>query len=82
MQRFLLRIEGPAMTGVEDMELPRLPREGDPLETSLGSCIVTSARLLPEGVSYAGKIACRLRDTERGAGPSQRSSARDDQAEE
>ena len=76
MQRFVLKIEGPAMTGVEELELPRLPQEGDPLETSLGSSIVTAARLLPEGAPYAGRITCRLRYTGRGDVPRGREASR------
>jgi hypothetical protein len=64
VERFFLKIEAPTMTCVEEAELPRLPQEGDPLETSLGSCIVTAARALPQGAQYAGRIACRLRSPE------------------
>ena len=60
MQRFLLKVEGASVKGLGEIELPWLPRKGDPLQTSLGSCIVTAVRPLPEGMAHAGKIVCRL----------------------
>jgi hypothetical protein len=61
MKRFLLKVEGPKVNGLGEIELPRLPRKGDPLDTALGAGIVTAARPLPEPALYAGKIVCRVR---------------------
>jgi len=57
---FLLKVEGARAKGLGEIELPRLPRAGEPLETALGSCVVTSVRPLADGSPYAGKIVCRL----------------------
>jgi hypothetical protein len=61
VQRFLFRIDGPSFRSLGEIELPRLPHEGDALETWLGSCVVTAVRPLPERNAYAGTIVCRLR---------------------
>jgi hypothetical protein len=61
VQLFLLKVEGARARGLGEIELPRLPRAGEPLQTALGTCVVTSARRLADGVPYAGKIVCRLR---------------------
>ena len=41
--RFIVTIEGPGWTEVEDVELPRLPDEGESLETKFGTMRVASA---------------------------------------
>ena len=41
MQRFAVTIEGAGWTDVQVMELPRLPREGELIETKYGTCRVT-----------------------------------------
>ena len=60
MQRFTITIETPSWKDVQEVELPRLPAEGDTIETRYGTCIVTHAELLPDGGEYAGKIVCRF----------------------
>ena len=40
MQQFIVTIEGHGFTDVEEIELPRLPADGDPLDTKYGTCIV------------------------------------------
>jgi hypothetical protein len=60
MQRFILTVEGPGLEDVDEVELLRLPEEGEPIETRLGTCVVTRAEPAPEGSQYAGKIVCRL----------------------
>jgi hypothetical protein len=59
IQRFIITIEGPGWNDVEDVELPALPGEGEPIETKYGTCLVTSAEPQPDGI-YDGKIICRL----------------------
>jgi hypothetical protein len=60
LQRFTLTIEGPNLHDVYDVELLQLPEVGQPIETRLGSCVVTHAEPSPDGSQYAGKIVCRL----------------------
>jgi hypothetical protein len=60
MQRFTITIETPSWKDVQEVELPRLPAEGDAIETRYGTCIVTHAELLPDAGEYAGKIVCRF----------------------
>ena len=60
MQRFILTIEGPGWTDSDDIELLRLPEKGEPIETRLGTCIVTRAEPLPNSEHFAGKIFCRF----------------------
>ena len=43
-----------------DVELPTPPQPGDPIETKIGRCIVTSTESMPAGSEYAGRIICRL----------------------
>jgi hypothetical protein len=69
VQRFLFKIDGPSFRSLGEIELPRLPREGDALETWLGSRVVTAVRRLPELDSYAGTIVCRLRRSGRPGAP-------------
>ncbi len=60
MRRFILTIEGPNLEDVYDVELVQLPEVGQPIETRLGTCVVTRAEPSPDGSQYAGKIVCRL----------------------
>jgi len=60
MQRFTVIIEGLNWEDVEDVELPRIPGEGETIETKYGTCIVTSAEAQPDSSGHAGKIVCRL----------------------
>jgi hypothetical protein len=49
IQRLSVTIEGTGWEDFEDLELPRLPGEGEPLETKYGTCLVTQSEVLPEG---------------------------------
>ena len=58
--RFIISIEGPGWTDVEDVELPRLPDEGESLETKFGTLLVAQVEETPDMKAYAGKIVCRF----------------------
>jgi hypothetical protein len=58
--RFIVTIEGPGWTDVQDIELPRLPDEGESLETKYGTLLVAHAEEAPDLAAYAGKIVCRF----------------------
>ena len=58
MHRFIITIEGPGWTEVDEKELPGPPDEGEPIETKVGTCVVTHAELLAD--SDHGTIVCRL----------------------
>jgi hypothetical protein len=59
VERFILTVEGANLEEVEEIELLRLPLVGEPVETHLGTCVVTSTEALAAG-SFAGKIVCRM----------------------
>ena len=58
MHRFIITIEGPGWTEVDEKELLGPPDEGEPIETKVGTCVVTHAELLAD--SDHGTIVCRL----------------------
>jgi hypothetical protein len=58
--RFIVTIEGPGWTDVQDVELPRLPDVGESLETKFGTMLVAQAEEAPDLVAYAGRIVCRF----------------------
>jgi len=58
VHRFITTIEGSGWTEVDEKELPGPPDEGEPIETKVGTCVVTHAELLPD--SDHGTIVCRL----------------------
>jgi len=60
IQRFIITIEGQGWSDSEEIELPRLPSEGEPLETKFGTLPVESAEPTPDGDRYDGKILCRM----------------------
>ena len=60
MQRFLVTIVGPGWSDVQELELPRLPREDDLIETKYGTCVVDRSEALPKTDPYDGKIVCRI----------------------
>ncbi len=60
MQRFVVTIEGPGWTDVDEVELVASPAEGETIETKFGTCLVTSAAPLPTGEAHDGRIVCRL----------------------
>ena len=55
-----MMIQGKNWEDVDDVELPRLPTESEPIETKYGKCLVTHVELMPDSEQYAGKIVCRL----------------------
>jgi hypothetical protein len=60
VQRFIVTIEGPGWSDLDELELADLPNEGEPIQTKLGLCLVTHADRLPEGDQHDGRIVCRL----------------------
>jgi hypothetical protein len=60
VQRFILTIEGSNLEDVEEIELPRFPLAGEPVETRLGTCVVTRTEPLAGETPYAGRIVCRM----------------------
>ena len=58
--RFIVTIEGPGWTDVEDVELPRLPDVGESLETKFGTMLIAQAEEAPDLAEYAGRIVCRF----------------------
>ncbi|MGH3041397.1 MAG: hypothetical protein ACRDNG_06625 [Gaiellaceae bacterium] len=60
MERFIVTIEGPNWTDDDELELPRLPGEGELIETKLGTCTVTRSELVSDAGPYAGRIVCRF----------------------
>jgi len=58
MQRFSVTIEGEGWTDVQVLELPRLPREGELIETKYGTCLVTHSESTPNTGPFDGKIVC------------------------
>jgi hypothetical protein len=60
MQRFIVTIEGPGWSDVQELELPRLPGEGEVVETKYGTCVVARSEALPKTDRYDGRIVCRI----------------------
>jgi hypothetical protein len=60
MHRYLIIIQGATFEDVDNVELPAPPQPGDPIETKIGRCIVTSTESMPAESHYAGKIICHL----------------------
>jgi len=60
MQRYILKVEGANLEDFEEIELPRLPSDGDPIETRFGTCVVTGTSVLPENSTHDGTIVCRM----------------------
>jgi hypothetical protein len=58
LHRFIITIEGPGWTELDEVELQGPPDEGDPIETKVGTCVVIEAELPPS--AEHGKIICRL----------------------
>ena len=58
--RYIIIIRGASFEDVDNVELPAPPQPGDPIETKIGRCIVTSTESMPAESEYAGKIICRL----------------------
>jgi len=60
LQRFILTVEGSSFEEIDEIELPRLPGDGDPIETKLGTCLVVRTEALDDASQYSGRIVCRL----------------------
>ena len=60
MQQFILTVEGPNFEDLDEIELPGLPQEGDPIETRFGTCLVVRTESATESSGYDGRIVCRL----------------------
>jgi hypothetical protein len=58
VERFIVTIEGPNWSDADELELLRLPAEGEPIQTKLGTCTVTHSELTPDAGPFAGKIVC------------------------
>jgi hypothetical protein len=59
IQRFIITIEGPGWSDLEEIELPRLPSKGEPVDTKFGTLLVERSEPTP-GTEYDGKIVCRM----------------------
>ena len=60
MERFIVSIEGAGWSETEEIELPRLPQVGEPLQTNYGTLLVAETEPAPPSGPYAGKITCRM----------------------
>jgi hypothetical protein len=60
MQHYIVTIHGAGFSDVEEIELPGLPADGEPLETKYGTCVVTSTEALEGHDRFDGRIACAL----------------------
>ena len=60
MARFILTVEGSNFQELDEIELPRPPADGDPIETNLGTCLVLRTEPLDDSSQYPGRIICRL----------------------
>lgn len=62
MQRITVTIEGVGWTDFQELELQRIPREGELVETKYGTCLVTHSESLPKTERLDGKIVCSTSD--------------------
>ena len=60
IQRFIVTIEGHGWSDFEEIELPQLPSEGEPIDTKFGTLPVESAEKTQDAEKYDGKIVVRL----------------------
>jgi hypothetical protein len=60
VHRYLIIIQAPTFEDLDNVELPAPPQPGDPIETKIGRCIVTSTESMPTESEYSGKIICHL----------------------
>jgi hypothetical protein len=60
VNRYVVTIEGAGFTNTESVELPWPPVTGDPFETTVGTCIVTSVESAGDDPGKPGRIVCRL----------------------
>ena len=54
------RLRGHGWEDFQELELLRLPAEGEAIETKYGTCLVTHAEPLADSDRYNGKILCRI----------------------
>jgi hypothetical protein len=59
VQRFIVIVEGLPLEEYEEIELPRAPTQGEPIETRYGTCIVMRTEPPEEGSPYRGRIVCQ-----------------------
>jgi hypothetical protein len=60
LERFILTVEGSSFQEIDEIELPRSPADGDPIETNLGTCVVVRTESLDDASQYSGRIVCRM----------------------
>jgi hypothetical protein len=60
VQRILVTIEGSGWSDFQELELPRLPGEGELIETKYGTCVVERSESAAAADRYDGKIVCRI----------------------
>jgi hypothetical protein len=60
VHRYLIIIQTATFEDIDNVELPAPPQPGDPIETKIGRCIVTSTESMPAESGYSGKIICHL----------------------
>jgi hypothetical protein len=60
MQRIEVTIDGGGWTDVQELELPRLPSEGELIETKYGTCRVTSSEAAAPTDGFDGRIVCSI----------------------
>jgi len=58
MHRYIVAVEGLPLEEFEEIELPALPSEGEPIETKYGTCVVTGTEVAADGSQYDGRIIC------------------------
>jgi len=59
MERIIVTIQGPGFQDFQEMEVVRLPEEGELISTKYDNCVVTSVELTPDS-DFLGKVVCRL----------------------
>ena len=59
MKRILVTIQGPGFQDFEELEVVRLPEEGELISTKYDTCIVTSVEETPDS-DFLGKVVCRM----------------------
>jgi hypothetical protein len=55
----MVTIQGPGFQDFQEMEVVRMPEEGELISTKYDNCIVTSVELTPDS-DFLGKVVCRL----------------------
>jgi hypothetical protein len=59
VERIIVTIEGPGFQDFEEMEVVRLPEEGELISTKYDNCVVISVEPTPNS-DFSGKVVCRL----------------------